>query len=84
MKGIIVMDIPENCRECKLRTASGYCSLTHRDIFLYGVKGEKANWCPIRPIPKRKPLTGDVSNYEKLGQELIRVGWNNCLDEMGL
>ena len=38
----------------------------------------------LPPIPKRKPLTGDVSNYEKLGQELIRVGWNNCLDEMGL
>lgn len=26
-KGIVVVDIPENCRECELRTASGYCIL---------------------------------------------------------
>ena len=54
MKGIIVVDIPENCRECKLRTASGYCSLTHRDIFRHGLKGEKANWCPIKSLEDMK------------------------------
>lgn len=42
MKGIIVLDVPKNCKECCLMTSSGHCSPTHRDIFRYGVKEKKA------------------------------------------
>lgn len=47
MKGIIVVDIPECCRECEMRTESGYCIPTHKDIFRYGLREEKPKWCPI-------------------------------------
>lgn len=72
----------KNWRDCQCFGKYNTCGAVRR--YIEPIVGKIPDWCPIRPIPKRKPLTGDVSNYEKLGQELIRVGWNNCLDEMGL
>lgn len=48
--GIVRVEIPENCRECDLRTIEGYCIPAHKDIFLFGVRGGKPAWCPIKEI----------------------------------
>lgn len=91
-KGIIVLDkIPESCEECPVEThfekqngdeyghscPFAYMGLTRR----FREEG-RAEWCPIQPMPEKKPLTGDVSNPEKVGNELIRAGWNACIDEI--
>lgn len=82
-KGIILVDdIPVICAECNLASLKNnggniWCGVKQK--FCYNAKPK---WCPIRPIPEKKPLTGDVSNQEKIGQELVRVGYNSCIDEI--
>lgn len=82
-KGIIVVDdIPVICAECN------FANLTqNKKYFRCDVNGKiaynaKPDWCPIKEIPERKALTGDVSNTTKMGEELVRVGFNACLDEI--
>ena len=82
--GIIVVDVPRCCVGCMRKVAKLgdlYCEETDRLI----IKDEyysRPDWCPIQPMPEKKPLTGDVSNPEKVGTELVRVGWNACIDEI--
>lgn len=90
-KGIIVMDVPEECRKCPFQEVSeenhmwclvsnlDYCSRIHKMIL---DEYSKPDWCPIKQVPERKALTGDVSNTTKMGEELVRVGFNACLDEI--
>lgn len=33
-------------------------------------------------IPEKKQLTGDVSSIEKLKDELVKIGWNDCIDKI--
>ena len=88
MKGIIVLDkIPENCRMiftdrngCPCGGMA--CGITYDDVMEHVKNGTKPDWCPIKQMPKRKVLTGDVSNTTKMGEELVRVGFNACLDEI--
>lgn len=65
-KGIIVVDdIPVICAECD------FASLKINGQYIWcNVKREfcnnaKPDWCPIQPIPEKKPLSGDVSNEGK-------------------
>ena len=58
------------------------CQVTQRDVMEYLVKGSKPDWCPIRTIPEKKLLTGVVSSAKAVGDELVRAGWNACLDEI--
>ena len=81
-KGIIVVDMPQNCRDCNLRTANGYCMPGHKDIFLFGVKGEKPDWCPIKEIPtKLEELKQphSIGDYQRKG---FQRGWNACIDKI--
>lgn len=83
-KGIIVVDIPENCENCLFSMAHAvpiqdytYCTvLTRGVISKHQIK--RPNWCPIKPIPDRKS--------EDFGQTIISAargeGWNECLDEI--
>lgn len=77
MKGIIVLDIPKNCRECEMRSESGYCIPTHKDVFRYALREEKAEWCPIKQMPYKKTL------FDSSGNQKVKVdycqGWNDCI-----
>lgn len=88
-KGIIVVDVPDYCDYCPVGRICGFesaveCLVAPKDhcVSGYGFRVEKPDWCPIRPMPEKKPLTGDVSNPEKVGNELVRAGWNACIDEI--
>lgn len=93
-KGIIVLDgIPENCFRCRIKRKPArmsfpedmVCGITGQSVYQYNphnVNGNKPDWCPIKLAPEKKPLTGDISSIGKMGDELIRVGWNACLDEI--
>lgn len=88
-KGIIVVDMPECCDLCRFSSQAydlepfeegeGYCSLKMESVDRIP-EGEKPGWCPIKSMPEKKPLTGDVSNFEKVGDELLRSGWNACIN----
>lgn len=82
-KGVIVVDLPENCLECSLRDSIGYCELSHKDIFKFAVSLNKPKDCPVKPIPEKKtpdkfkpsPMIKEYYNpYDK--------GWNDCLEEI--
>ena len=91
VKGIIVVDVPKRCKNCdfiredfhgacceRKADGEGLCKEIPIEIIRHG----KPDWCPINPIPERKVSTRDVSNTTKMGEELVRVGFNACLDEI--
>ena len=92
-KGIIVVDMPTGCYRCSCSITKNwqcsmngehYCGITDRKVSDYWnhEPSLKPDWCPINPMPERKALTGDVSNTTKMGEELVRAGFNACLDEI--
>lgn len=82
-KGIIVVDdIPVICAECNFANLTQNKKYFRCDVNGKIVYNAKPDWCPIKEIPERKALTGDVSNTTKMGEELVRVGFNACLDEI--
>lgn len=81
IKGIIVVDVPEDCLNCDLRSATGYCLPGHKNVFRMSMMWSKPKDCPVKQLPERKPpskLTPSpmidhyYTDYDK--------GWNDCLD----
>lgn len=84
-KGIIVLDIPLDCRCCPFIEVSeenhmwyivsklNDCSLPHEIIFN---EYTKPDWCPIIPAPEKANHKDycDNGRYDK--------GWNDCLNEV--
>lgn len=89
MKGIIVVDMPECCDMCRFSSQAYdtelfeegecYCTISMESVDNIA-EGNKPSWCPIRPMPEKKQLSGDISTPVKFGQELARAGWNDCID----
>ena len=83
-KSILVIDTPQNCKEC-------YLSFEHPEHGLWCLcLTEKEEYssilpvnpcsiderCPIKPLPKKKTPNGsDIFN------DYVR-GWNECVDEI--
>ena len=89
-----MLDVPERCALCEYKKRPHgmsfpedmICTWTEISVHPYHpnnvVNGTKPDWCSIRQMPEKKPLTGDVSNPEKGGNEFVRAGWNACIDEI--
>ena len=75
-KGIIVMDIPENCEDCLCCHTDNYDFYCKRNGNHVDWE-EKPDWCPIRPMPEKAFHEDycDNGRYDK--------GWNDCLREIG-
>ena len=84
-KAILVMDMPDKCGECEC----SYCDYDDPHLNLIcavvgdNVSGsDKPDWCPLRPMPEKKPLKGNVSNIQRMMEEMGAVSWNSCIDAM--
>lgn len=72
MKGILIVDIPNSCKECRLNKAIGICMIN--------IKSTRPARCPIHKMPEkmeicgRYPQEGPVPSY--------RFGWNDCIDQI--
>ena len=44
---------------------------------------DKPDWCPLREMPEKLPLQGDVSDLQKMLEEMRRASWNACIDAIG-
>ena len=80
-KGIIVVYVPEDCLNCDLRSATGYCLPGHKDILGIAMSGGKPKDCPIKTLPVRKPQDNHspspmIEHY----YTPYNKGWNDCLD----
>ena len=74
MKAILVIDMPENCFKCKLQDWAN-CRI---------VKGchtgdTRPDWCPLKPIPSKRPTIGKESDNDIL---CMNAGYNACIDEI--
>ena len=84
-KAVLVMDMPSSCDECPL-FGSHYsdmtCKANGRSINYPYPKDERQDYCPLRELPEKKVLSGDVADIQKMGKELIDIGYNACIDEI--
>ena len=86
-KAILVMDnMPDKCGECEC----SYCDYDDPHLNLIcavvgdNVSGsDKPDWCPLRKMPEKLPLRGDVSDLQKMLEEMRRASWNACIDAIG-
>lgn len=85
-KAILVVDMPKNCKECRLCSPSReshtgqFCwkCAIHPSIMIKK-SGEKPEWCPLMELPKKKRTVGNESENDEL---CMNAGWNNCIDEL--
>lgn len=82
-KAVLIMDMPESCRECDLRVigANNFCTgASGRKIDQMTIinEGIKSDWCPLRLMPEKaeKRKTDNVHDI------IIKQGWNACIDEL--
>ena len=89
-KAVLVMDMPEKCEKCPLKTLYGdagyyvceagrYCGKKWGRVDL----SSKPDWCPLHPMPEKKQLSGNVHNVHSLAEEISAASWNACIDAIG-
>ena len=82
-KAILIIDMPEKCSECKFYRVGncGYedCFLTRKSVFSEN-RNKREDWCPLKEIPKRKPLNPDP--YYTGKSDIYNFAWNSCIDEI--
>lgn len=84
MNGVVILEIPKNCYECKLQVhnpvGEHICAITHNSA---DHCASRSDLCPIRKLPSKKspsklPPMADMpnqyTNYEK--------GFNACIDQI--
>ena len=83
-KAVLVMDMPSSCDECHLLLVGRYCKAKEAPNVAVDSKlnKNKPDWCPLRELPEKKVLSGDVADIQKMGKELIDIGYNACIDEL--
>lgn len=83
-KAVLVMDMPEDCKQCVFCRGLNACKLKKylvRDKIctVYTVdkqimEGGKPYWCPLRKLPERSDHPEHCDNGR------FDAGWNGCLD----
>lgn len=72
-KGIIVVDIPDDCGRCKLYSHSFGCKMK--------MKKGIPSWCPIKQMPEKMKISGKYPQPDGIVPSL-KVAWNHCIDEI--
>ena len=87
-KGMILLEIPKSCDQCPIRHPGlAQCQITRRSTSHTSAgkpmdQKKRPKWCPIKLVPKIKPLSGNVSDIRGIATEMKNIGWNACLDEL--
>lgn len=81
-KAILVIDMPNSCKECSLLFRDEYsdwcpCKVKENitDIFEHIEKLNKPNWCPLKPAPEK-----DEIYYLHEWSAGYKKGWNDCVN----
>jgi hypothetical protein len=82
VKAILVLEMPSSCDKCPL-FGSHYSDMTcrgnGRGINYPYPKEVRQDWCPLKPIPSKKPTIGKESDNDIL---CMNAGYNACIDEI--
>lgn len=79
-KGIIVVDVPDDCRDCLIRSLADDC-IIGRKVEEYRHNKNKPDWCPIRQLPKKMEVCGRYPQPDGI-MPSYKIGWNACLNEI--
>ena len=87
-KAILVMDMPESCMGCNFMCCdaennSESCQAKETARVVDLEKESKPDWCPLRPVPEKKKLKGNVHNLQRVAEEIEAASWNACIDAIG-
>ena len=91
IKCVLVMDMPSGCSECefcleitenhhccqRVSDNNDMCKRQDYDVEFY--QYEKPNWCPLKPMPEKRPTIGKESDNDIL---CMNAGYNACIDEL--
>lgn len=91
-KSVLVLETPESCLDCQFcheldEGVEACCSIMDdgKDKSLmkkidceYGYCKGKPDWCPLKPLPKKKE---ERDWRSKLSLEWVR-GWNTCISKI--
>ena len=66
-KAVLIMDMPMNCLECKLRHAHT-CSYTNEDVLRYYEMSFRPGWCPL------KEMEDKTDNWIPCSEGLPEIG----------
>lgn len=84
-KAILVIDMPSCCVECPCYDFDlGLCSPKDEITDVDGRHDERAEWCPLKPLPKPMPYEQTDTQTVKAVKvdNSFRLGWNACLEEI--
>ena len=79
MKAILVIDMPNNCEECKIIYLQGHGESSICDS---GDWSKRPSWCPLRPLPHKKNTDMRLSAMDEWLEYSERIGYNKCIDEI--
>lgn len=72
------MDMPSSCSECNFQQY-GICHAVRKSIVGNPTDlKSKPDWCPLKPMPSKKPTIGKESENDIL---CMNAGYNACIDE---
>lgn len=86
-KAVLVMNMPENCKECNMSILSRephtgqmcFRCVHHPTVLVETKKKTKPYWCPLKTMPSKKPTIGKESEHDIL---CMNAGYNACIDEL--
>lgn len=82
MKAVLVIDTPKDCGDCPcLHDELWMCQADteyHRGAEYSG----RPSWCPLRPLPEKKPISYHDDLYGDVEKNYTNIGWNLCLEEL--
>lgn len=81
MKGVLIVDMPENCEECDFLEwrkdddwgDGNYCSISGGQC----LNCKRPDSCPLRPLPEIRPNPALNTVYDWHDN-----GWNECIKAM--
>lgn len=75
-KAILVIDMPENCFQCKLQDWA-HCRIVKRCH-----TGEnRPDWCPLHELPQKMQVCGKYPQAAGITPS-YKIGYNACIDEI--
>jgi hypothetical protein len=73
MKAVLVIDMPNNCEECKIIHLQGH----GESICDSGDWSKRPDWCPLKPLPQKR-----INKDCLVVHEIWNEGYNACIDEI--
>ena len=79
MKAVLVIDMPNNCEECKIIHLQGH----GESICDSGDWSKRPDWCPLKPLPQTiayEMTDTQTTKAVELIDNAFKLGWNTCLN----